>query len=97
MKQKQSILDHLNKIIIEEKGKPVTINSMFIDSELDSLGTILTIAFLEADFPIFKDFPSEEDALLSLDIPNLTIRELIKKCILSITNTSKEQNKEKDI
>ena len=35
---KQDILDYLNKQIDEEHGKPVTMNSKFIDAELDSLG-----------------------------------------------------------
>lgn len=87
---KQEILDRLNEIILEEKGSPVTMNSLFIDSELDSLGTLLTIITLEAEFPFFGHYPEEEDALDDLDIPHLTIRDLITKCVLSITTTSQE-------
>lgn len=86
---KQKILDTLNKIIISEKGVPVTMNSMFTDSDLDSLGIMLTIVTLESDYPIFKNI-AVEDELAYLDIPNLTVRDLIKKCVLSITNTSSE-------
>ena len=92
---KQKILDQLNAIIVDEKGIPVTMKDMFTDSELDSLGTILTIAMLEAEYPIFKGI-GEADGIQKLDIPNLTVRELIKKCILSITTTSKEPKNEMD-
>ena len=92
---KQEILDRLNEIIDDEKGVPVTMNSMFIDAELDSLGTLLTIVTLEADYPFWKGVPLEEDAFMELDIVNLTIRELIKKCVLSTTTPSTEQSNEK--
>lgn len=91
---KQKILDQLNEIIVDEKGIPVTINSMFSDSELDSLGTILTIVTLESLYPIFKHISVEADAIKDLDIPNLTVRELITKCILSTTLISEEPNNE---
>lgn len=87
---KQKILDRLNEVIIEEKGKAVTMNDKLVDSQLDSLGTIITIATLEAEYPFFASIPDDVDALKSLDIPNLTVRDLIKKCILSITSTSQE-------
>jgi hypothetical protein len=88
---KQEILNRLNEIIVDEKGQPVTMKDLFTDSELDSLGTILTIATLEADYPFL---PIDGDAIKDLDIPNLTIRELIKKCVSSITNIKKGQNTE---
>lgn len=85
---KQQILDKLNEIIVEEKGSPIKMDSLFIDSELDSLGTMITLVTLEAEYPFFKDLPEGVDEIASLDIPNLTIRDLIRKCKLSITNTS---------
>jgi len=85
---KQKILDRLNEIIVEEKGDRVCINCKWTDTNLDSLGTLITIATLESEYPIFG--PGE--GLESLDFPNLTIRELVKKCVLSITATSPEQN-----
>lgn len=93
---KQQILDRLNEIIVEEKGERVTMNSLWTDSNLDSLGTVITIATLEADYPIFKDVPIDADALSTLDFPNLTIRDLVNKCRLSITNTSTEQTPGQD-
>jgi acyl carrier protein len=89
---KQDILNRLNEIIIEEKGQPVTMSSKWTDAGLDSLGTVMTIATLEADYPIFKDLPADADALKSLDFQNLTIRDLIKQCVLSTTPTTPEQS-----
>jgi acyl carrier protein len=88
---KQEILDRLNEIIVDEKGVRVDMNSMWTDAELDSLGTVITIAILESEYPIFKDIP-DADALSTIDFPNLTIRDLVNKCRLSIINTSTEQN-----
>jgi acyl carrier protein len=87
---KQEILDRLNEIIVEEKGERVTMDSLWTDSNLDSLGTVITIATLEADYPIFYDVPVDADALSTLDFQNLTIRDLVNKCRLSIINTSTE-------
>jgi len=87
---KQEILDRLNEIIVDEKGERVTMNSMFSDAQLDSLGTVITIATLEADYPIFKDVPIDADALSTMDFQTLTIRELVRQCILSKQSTSQE-------
>jgi len=66
-------------------------NSLFSDAELDSLGTVITIAILESEYPFFKDLPDDVDAISTIDFKTLTVRELIKKCVLSNTSTSKEQ------
>jgi hypothetical protein len=87
---KQEILDRLNEIIVEEKGDRVTMDSMWTDSNLDSLGTVITISMLEYDYPLFHDVPVDADALQSLDFLTLTIRDLVNKCRLSIIATSTE-------
>lgn len=87
---KQQILDRLNEIIIEEKGVRVTMKSKWTDAELDSLGTVMTIAILEADYPLFYDEPIQADALANMNFETLTIRDLVNKCRLSIINTSQE-------
>ena len=71
-------------------------DSMFSDAELDSLGSIITIATIESEYPIFKDIPEEEDALASINFETLTIRDLVNKCRLSITVTSPEQKNTQD-
>jgi hypothetical protein len=88
---KQKILDQLNEFIVEEKGTPVTMKSKWTDANLDSLGTMMVIISMEADYPIFGDNP-DVDWLAILDFPNLTIRRYIKLCISSITNTSEGQS-----
>lgn len=93
---KQQILDRLNELIEEEHGVPVTMDSKFIDAELDSLGTVITLACLEADYPFWKDVPKSEDAIAMMDIPNLTIRELIRQCVLSTSSTSQEPTDKSD-
>jgi len=88
--KKQDILNRINEVIEDEKGIPVTMQNMFADAELDSLGTILTIAALEEYYPIFQNIPNDEDAIASLDLPNLTIRDLVNKCKSSIIISLKE-------
>lgn len=87
---KTQILARLNEIIVDEKGVPVTMDSMWTDSQLDSLGTVITISILEADYPIFDHLPTDVDALSTLNFQTLTIRELIKQCVLSTTSTFEE-------
>lgn len=87
---KQEVLDRLNEIIVEEKGTAVTMKSMWTDTNLDSLGTVITIATLEYEYPIFADLPNDADALQTLDFQKLTIRELVRKCVLSTMSQSQE-------
>jgi acyl carrier protein len=90
---KQQILDRLNEIIAEEKGVRVTMDSKWIDAELDSLGSVMTVVMLEDSYPdMFKDMPTDADALSLLDFEHLTIRELINRCRLSTIDTSKQPN-----
>ena len=69
---------------------------MFTDAELDSLGVMITLITIDADFHIFDVDKVEED-ISDLDIENLTIRDLVTKCILSTTNTSTGQKTEETI
>jgi acyl carrier protein len=92
---KQEILDRLNEIIIEEKGVRVTMDSLFRDSQLDSLGTVITIATLEGDYPsMFADIPLDQEALSTLNFETLTVRELVRKCISSKKSTLPEASSE---
>ena len=88
------ILARVSEIIEGEKGYAVTMDSMFIDAELDSLGTMITLITIDSEFHIFSPEQTEID-FEDLDIPNLTIRDLVEKCISSITSTSMELKNEK--
>jgi hypothetical protein len=85
---KKEILDFINEAIEEEKGSAVGMDDMFMDSDLDSLGVSLTLIMLDEEFGFLKDL--EKDGELK-DIEELTVRELVKKCILASSSTSKEQ------
>lgn len=85
---KEQILEKLNELIDEEKGQPVGMNDMFLDSKLDSLGATLTLIALDAEYNCLEGVEEGEE----LDgVENLTVRELVKKCVLSSKNTSTEQ------
>jgi len=85
---KKEILDFINEAIEEEKGSAVGMDDMFMDSDLDSLGVSLTLIMLDEEFGFLEDL--EKDGELK-NIEELTVRELVKKCILASSNTSKEQ------
>jgi len=85
---KKEILDFINEAIEEEKGSAVGMDDMFLDSDLDSLGISLTLIMLDEEFGFLEDL--EKDGELK-NIEELTVRELVKKCILASSSTSKEQ------
>lgn len=84
--RKQEILDRINEIIVEEKGKALQSTDLFKNAELDSLGTAIVLITIDAEFFIFKGM-TEEEAWASIDIPTITMRDLVNKCKLSITGT----------
>ena len=85
---KKEVLNFINEAIEEEKGLSVGMDDMFMDSDLDSLGVSLTLIMLDEEFGFLEDL--EKDGELK-NIEELTVRELVKKCILASSSTSKEQ------
>ena len=85
---KKEVLDFINEAIEEEKGLAVGMDDMFMDSELDSLGVVLTLLALEEEFGYMEGF---EEGKEMEGVEKLTVRELVKECILASSNTSKEQ------
>ena len=85
---KKEVLDFINEAIEEEKGRAVGMDDMFMDCELDSLGVVLTLVVLEEKFGYMEGF---EEGKEMEGVEKLTVRELVKKCILASSNTSKEQ------
>lgn len=90
---KKKILAKINEVIIGEKGKSMTMDSLFTDAELDSLGTLVALIIIDSEFHIFDQDDSEQD-ISGIDFETFTIRDLVVKCILSTTNISKEQKTE---
>jgi len=81
MEKELEILEFINKVIREEKGSRVTIDSMLRDTALDSFG--YTVLFLELDdaYEIFADVPEGEDPFQKIEWDTLTIKEVIERCI----------------
>ncbi len=77
----QEVLDTLNKLIRDEKGNRVSIDSNWIDADIDSFGTVLVMMELDNTYRIFKDVPDGEDPFKLVDFTTLTIRELVEKCM----------------
>ena len=85
---KKEVLDFINEAIEEEKGLAVGMDDMFMDSELDSLGVVLTLLVLEEEFGYMEGL---EEGKEMEGVEKLTVRELVKQCILASSSTSKEQ------
>jgi len=91
----KEILKDINEIIEEEHGNPVDMGNLLIDSQLDSLGMMLTLLTIDSKFGIFN-FNKDED-VADLDIPNLTIKDIVKQCVLSKKGMPTEPFKKKGI
>ena len=72
--QQESILLFINKSIKTENGVPVTETSMFIDSQMDSLGTLIALMNIGTEYDI------DEDVIESLNLELLSVKMLISKC-----------------
>ena len=79
----EEVLAKINEIIVDEKGQAVTMDSMLLDADLDSLGISIALITIDSEFEILN----QEEDLSALDIPNLTITDLVEKCLSPITNT----------
>jgi len=76
----QEILANINKIIISENGLPINMGNHFVQSELDSLGTMIALLTITDEFNI----NSEE--LDDIVIKDLKVIDLVDLCKSSITN-----------
>ena len=75
------ILETLNKAIRNEKGNRVTIDSKWTDAEVDSFGTVMIMMELDSKYGIFKNVLDGEDQFKGINFEELTIRELVQKCM----------------
>ena len=72
----EAILDFINSKVREEHGNRITIDSMWIDANVDSFGT--TMVFLEMDE---KYGCFDKDWLSASKISELSIKEIVKKVL----------------
>jgi len=68
------IVNTINKILKEEHGNEITIDSLFIESNLDSFGTSMLLLELDG---IYGNFPVEW--LKEVEIKELTIRDFVNR------------------
>jgi acyl carrier protein len=78
------VLGRINELIVEEGGRKVALDDKFMDCDIDSIGLIMFFLELEEQFPIFDAIPGDEDPIESLGLDNMTVRELVHKCRLSL-------------
>lgn len=90
--KKQEVLDSINSMIVEEYGNSLTMQDKLIDSGLDSLGMSLFLIQLDSKFGVLADKQEGVSEFDHLDIENLTVRDLVNKCVLLTTQQSTEQS-----
>jgi hypothetical protein len=79
--QEKEVMDFINEIIVEEHGYRLQPNQKLIESEIDSFS--MTTLFLELDekYEYFKDVPDGTDPFKTIDFENITLQDLINKCL----------------
>jgi len=77
----QEVLDALNKLIREEKGNRVTLDSTWAEADLDSFGTVVVLSELDSTYGLFADVPDGEDQFKTLAFSTLTVRDVVEKCM----------------
>ena len=82
---KTEVLDFINNGIVDENGVKVTLDSDLFDAGLDSLGTLMLMAGLDSEYGIYDPDLHGEDFFTS-DLKNLTVRDLVTKCIVAARN-----------
>jgi len=81
--KKQEMLDKINAAIRKENGVPVKMDDKFVSSGLDSLGLVIVMLEAESMFPATGQHTGY---LSEIDVPNITMRELVGKCRLASTS-----------
>ena len=81
------VLDEVNRLIRQEKGNRVTLDNKLYEAELDSFGTVTLFLELDQKYHYFGDVPDGEDVFKTIDFAEITIQEVVDKCILMSTTT----------
>jgi acyl carrier protein len=79
--EEEEILKTINKFIDHENGQPLQMNSLFVDSNLDSLGYLIALMNISGEYGIEE---SEEE---NIDLENLKVSDLVNRCKLANTST----------
>jgi len=77
------VLDVINEVIREERGKRVTLDSTLLDADLDSFGITMLFVRLDDEYEYFKKAGlSENDPFGEIPYETITIREIVDTCLL---------------
>lgn len=81
------VLDEINKLIRQEKGNRVALENKLHEAELDSFGTVTLFLELDQKYNYFGDVPDGEDVFTTINFAEITIQEVVDRCILMSTTT----------
>lgn len=81
------VLYEVNRLIRQEKGNRVTLDNKLHEAELDSFGTVTLFLELDQKYHYFGDVLDDEDVFKTINFAEITIQEVVDKCILMSTTT----------
>ena len=81
MNKTDEVLDFINKIIREERGNRVTIDSKLQDANLDSFGVTMLFMNLDNKYNYFIKGKYGDNPFEEIDYKNITIKEIINTCL----------------
>jgi hypothetical protein len=81
------ILETINDVVREEKGKRVDINSTLRDAELDSFGITMLFIQLDDKYQYFTKAGLGDDPFSNIEYDTITIAEIVTTCMLETTAT----------
>ena len=85
------VLDKINKVVREEKGRRVSETSTLRDAELDSFGITMLFIALDDEYQYFAKAGYGDDVFKVIPYDTLTISEMIDICVSEITTISSPQ------
>ena len=81
MNKTDEVLYFINKVIREERGNRVTIDSKLQDANLDSFGVTMLFMNLDNKYSYFTKGKYGDNPFEEIDYKNITIKEIINTCL----------------
>lgn len=88
---RSEVLERINKIVRDEKGRRVSENSTLRDAELDSFGITMLFTALDDEYQYFVKAGYGDDVFKVIPYDTLTISEMIDICVSETTTISSPQ------
>ena len=79
------ILEYFNKLIREEKGNRLSIDSRWKDADVDSFGTVIVFMEMDTKYGYFTKAGLGDNPFKEIPYDTITAREIVETCLLENT------------